>query len=209
MKRHKWTARDFARVGEGELPLGEPTDEWSYGDIDAGFAESKVIVEESFVTASTSHHCMEPRTTMSYWDAGKCYVYGSTQSSSFAHPFLAGMVGVTPDKLVFISEYCGGGFGSKLAAYPSMAIPALLSKKVGRPVMMRINREEESYIGSSRAGLQGRIKMGSAPTAASRQSTCISFTTTVRTAATATLPPPPMPFPSSINRWPCAFVVSR
>jgi xanthine dehydrogenase molybdenum-binding subunit len=42
-----------------------------------------------------------------------------------------------------------------------MAIPALLSKKLnGRPVMMRISREEETYIGRTRPGYQGWIKMG-------------------------------------------------
>jgi CO/xanthine dehydrogenase Mo-binding subunit len=41
-----------------------------------------------------------------------------------------------------------------------MAIPALMSKKIGRPVMMRISRHEEYYLGSARPGFQGRIKMG-------------------------------------------------
>ena len=31
-----------------------------------------------------------------------------------------------------------------------MAIPALLAKKTGAPVMMRISREEEHYIGRTR-----------------------------------------------------------
>jgi CO/xanthine dehydrogenase Mo-binding subunit len=35
-----------------------------------------------------------------------------------------------------------------------------MSKKIGRPVMMRISRHEEFYLGSARAGFQGRIKMG-------------------------------------------------
>jgi CO/xanthine dehydrogenase Mo-binding subunit len=42
-----------------------------------------------------------------------------------------------------------------------MAIPALMSKKLnGRPVMMRISRAEETYIGRVRPGYQGWIKMG-------------------------------------------------
>ena len=35
-----------------------------------------------------------------------------------------------------------------------------MSKKIGRPVMMRISRHEEFYLGSARPGFQGRIKMG-------------------------------------------------
>src|SRR5262249_44977132 len=42
----------------------------------------------------------------------------------------------------------------------SMTIPALLSKKTGRPVMMRISREEETFIGRMRPGFQARVKIG-------------------------------------------------
>ena len=52
--------------------------------------------------------------------------------------------------MVFISEYTGGGFGSKITGAISAIIPALLSKKAGAPVMMRISREEEHYIGRAR-----------------------------------------------------------
>ena len=41
-----------------------------------------------------------------------------------------------------------------------MAIPALLAKKTGGPVMMRISREEEHFIGRARPGLLGRVKTG-------------------------------------------------
>ena len=41
-----------------------------------------------------------------------------------------------------------------------MAIPALLSKKANAPVMMRISREEEHYIGRARTGMVGRARIG-------------------------------------------------
>ena len=41
-----------------------------------------------------------------------------------------------------------------------MAIPAYMSKKIGKPVMMRISRAEEYFIGNARTGFQGRIKIG-------------------------------------------------
>src|SRR5690606_15594989 len=37
LKKAKWTAGDFARAQEGQLPEGEPLLEWSYGDLEAGF----------------------------------------------------------------------------------------------------------------------------------------------------------------------------
>ena len=156
----KWTAEDFAAVAEGVLPEGEPTATWSYGDLEDGFAKAEVVLDETFVTASTSHHSMEPRTAMAYWQNEKCFVYGSNQSQSMVQAGLAGMLGLEPKNLVFVGENCGGGFGSKGAAYAIQAVPALMAKKTGRPVMLRISRAEEYAIGSARAGFQGRIKMG-------------------------------------------------
>src|SRR5213079_2876791 len=41
-----------------------------------------------------------------------------------------------------------------------LAIPALLSKKANAPVMMRITREEEHFIGRARPGILARVKVG-------------------------------------------------
>ncbi|HEY5624669.1 MAG TPA: xanthine dehydrogenase family protein molybdopterin-binding subunit [Gammaproteobacteria bacterium] len=156
----KWTARDFAEAGEDALPMGTPAAEWSYGDLDAGFAKAAYILEDNFVTASLSHHSMEPRTAMAYWENGRCFLHGSSQSQSFVVPTVAGWIGIEPSELVFVAEYCGGGFGSKGGAYPAITIPAHMSRKIGRPAMMRISRHEEYAIGSGRPAFQGRLRMG-------------------------------------------------
>jgi xanthine dehydrogenase molybdenum-binding subunit len=157
---HKWTKEDFAAASDGQMPMGEPGAEWAYGDLEAGFADAQLVLDESFVTASHAHHSMEPRSAMAYWQNGKCYVHGSAQSQAIVLPGLANYIGIPPEDLVFIAEFCGGGFGSKGGAYPIMSIPAHMSKKVGRPVMMRISRAEEYFLGSARLGFQGRVRMG-------------------------------------------------
>jgi CO/xanthine dehydrogenase Mo-binding subunit len=158
----KWTAQDFAAAGEGRLPEGQATQEWSYGDVDAALAAADLVLDETFVTQGISHHSMEPRSCMAYWQNGKCYLHASCQSQSFPLADTARMIGLEDHRnLVFIAEYCGGGFGSKGASYPVMAVPALMSRKLNnRPVMMRISRHEEYYLGSARHGFQGRIRMG-------------------------------------------------
>jgi len=156
----RWSQDDFTAAGEDKLPLGEPAIEWTVGDVNAGFATASYTLDESFVVASNAHHSMEPRSAMSYWENGKCFLYASSQSQSFPVPTVASYIGIEPEDLVFIAEFCGGGFGSKGAGYPSMSIPAHLAKLTGRPVMLRISREEEYYIGSARHGFQGRVKMG-------------------------------------------------
>ena len=61
---------------------------------------------------------------------------------------------------MLITEYTGGGFGSRATGAVICMIPALLAKKANAPVMMRITREEEQYIGGIRPGVHGRVKAG-------------------------------------------------
>jgi xanthine dehydrogenase molybdenum-binding subunit len=156
----KWTDSDFANAPEGALPMGKVPDEWSYGDLEAGFKNAAVIVDETFVVQSTGHQPMETRSAMAYWQNGKLFLHGSTQSVIRTLDPLANWLGIDAANIVLISEYCGGGFGSKGGGAVSMAIPAVLSKKTGMPVMMRISREEELYIGRARTGMVGRARAG-------------------------------------------------
>jgi CO/xanthine dehydrogenase Mo-binding subunit len=160
LKSYKWTARDFADAADGQLPAGAPVTEWSYGDVDAALKGAPLVLDESFVTAGLSHHSLEPRSALAYWQNGKCILHASSQSQSFPVPGIARYIGIEPADLAFVAEFCGGGFGSKGGAYPIVAVPAHFAKKIGRPVLMRISRSEEFAIGSARAGFQGRIRLG-------------------------------------------------
>ena len=156
----KWTEQDFANAPEGTLPMGEPGAEWTVGDVDAGFAEAEVIIDETIVHQSLTHHPMEPRTTMAYWQNGKLYMHTSTQSLARTRASVAGQLDMDMEDVVVVGEFCGGGFGSKISGSTHMLVPAIFSQKINRPVMMRINRYEESYIGRARPGFQAQVKIG-------------------------------------------------
>jgi xanthine dehydrogenase molybdenum-binding subunit len=156
----KWTDEDFAKAGPNQMPMGKATDEWSFGNVEEGFKKADVVIDETFMTQSTGHQPLETRTAMAYWQNGKLFLHGSTQSTVQTVAAVARWTGITPDKVVMISEYTGGGFGSKIPGAISMAIPALLSKKANAPVMMRITREDEHFIGRARPGILARVKLG-------------------------------------------------
>ncbi len=156
----KWTDEDFAAEREGKLPMGHAPEEWSYGDLDAGFKNAALVLDETFSTEDVSHQCLEPRTTMAFWQNGKLYLYTGTQSTMQTVPAIARWMHMPEDKVVFISEYTGGGFGSKITGALTLVIPALLSKKLNAPVMMRVSREEEHFIGRARPGIRARTKVG-------------------------------------------------
>ena len=156
----KWTKADFADAEHGRLPMGKAPDEWSYGDLDSGFTNAALVLDETFVTPDTSHQTLETRSALAYWQNGKVYIYTGTQSTAQTLPAIARWLNIDPEKVVFISEYTGGGFGSKITGGVTMIIPALLAKKTKAPVMMRISREEETFIGRARPSFQGRMKVG-------------------------------------------------
>ena len=152
-----FTAAQVAELDEGRVPMLEDgTVNWSIGDVDAALKQADLIVDETVVHQSTGHQAMEPRSAMAYWQNGKLYLHGSTQSVARTRATVAQWVGFKPDQedqVVLISGYTGGGFGGKIPGAQSMAIPAVLSKKAGgRPVLMRISREEENYIGRGASG---------------------------------------------------------
>jgi len=156
----KWSHEDFAGAGEGQLPMGPVQEQWSVGDLEAGFRDAALILDETFVVQSTNHQPLETRSAMSYWQNGKVYLHCSTQSVVRTVAAVSRWTGIDQSQIVLISEYTGGGFGSKGGGAVSMAITPLLSKKAGAPVMMRISREEEYYIGRARTNMTGRVKVG-------------------------------------------------
>src|ERR1035438_564302 len=110
----KWTEADFAETRHGRLPMGKTPDEWSYGDLDAGFKNAALVLDETFVTPDVSHQTLETRSAMAYWQNGKLYLHTGTQSTAQTLPAIARWLHMNVDDIVFISEYTGGGFGSKI-----------------------------------------------------------------------------------------------
>src|SRR6202795_3938994 len=55
----KWTEADFAEAKDGRLPMGKALEEWSFGDINAGFENAALVLDETFVTPDVSHQTLE------------------------------------------------------------------------------------------------------------------------------------------------------
>jgi CO/xanthine dehydrogenase Mo-binding subunit len=158
----KWTEADFAEAAEGRLPMGRvpESETWAYGDLDAGFKDAALVLDESLVVPTTSHMPIEPRSSLAYWQNGKLFLHCSTQSLVPGVVSVARALNIEPSQIVLINPYAGGGFGSKLNLNPYVTIPAVLARKTGRPVMLRVTRRDEQHIGRTRPGMLGRAKVG-------------------------------------------------
>ena len=161
IKDLKWTEEQFEEAKEGRMPLGEGSDpEWSFGNLEEGFKKAALVLDETFITPNTSHQCLEPRSCMAYWQNGKLHIHLSTQSTIQTVNSIARWLSLEPTDIVLISEYCGGGYGSKATGSITDIIPALLAKKTGTPVLMRLSRDEEHSVGRARPAMHARMKVG-------------------------------------------------
>ena len=68
-------------AGDGQMPIGKATDEWVFGNVDEAMKKADLVLDETFMTQSTGHQPLETRTAMAYWQNGKLYLHGSTQST--------------------------------------------------------------------------------------------------------------------------------
>ena len=115
--------------------------EW--GDLEAGFEEADFIVENRFYTPRVCHCALEPHAMVAEWDDdGNLTMWSSEQTAFMIRDSLAEALGIPRNKIRFIvPDYMGGGFGGKYESAEKIVL-ALLARKAGHPVMLRLTREE-------------------------------------------------------------------
>jgi CO/xanthine dehydrogenase Mo-binding subunit len=128
------------------------------GDIEAGFAEADVVVEETFRTAGAQHAHMEPHASVAQWVDGRLEVWTGTQTPFNLRSDLAGIFGIAEDQIRIVCPPMGGAFGAKTFVRLE-AIVACLARKAGRPVRVILERNEE-WLTLNRHPAVIRVRLG-------------------------------------------------
>ncbi|HET7381446.1 MAG TPA: molybdopterin cofactor-binding domain-containing protein [Pseudolabrys sp.] len=112
------------------------------GDVDKGFAESDLVVEETYSTQAIEHAYLEPEAGLAYVDHdGVVTLVSPDQNITHHRHMLARIIAKPISKVRFIMSPVGGGFGGKEdMIYQGML--ALLAMKTQRPVRLVFTREE-------------------------------------------------------------------
>ncbi len=76
-------------------------------------AKAALVLDETFSMANNQHHVLEPRSALAYWQNGKLYMHTGTQSAVQTVASIARWMDIEPTDVVLITEYTGGGFGSR------------------------------------------------------------------------------------------------
>jgi len=113
-----------------------------HGDLDSGFAEADVVVEETFRTAAAHHAHMEPHACVARWQGDALEVWTGTQTPFNLREDLARVFSLPEEQIRVVCPPMGGSFGAK-TFLRSEAIAAALARKAGRPVKLVLPRSEE------------------------------------------------------------------
>ena len=138
----------------------KPPERYQRGDVDRGFAEADVILEQTYRTECEIHTPLERHGCVAKWDRGRLTLWQSTQGVYRVQSQAADILGMPLSKVRVIGRYMGGGFGSKLQAEKETIIAALLAKKTGRPVKLFLSREETFIAAGNRPPANMRLKAG-------------------------------------------------
>jgi CO/xanthine dehydrogenase Mo-binding subunit/aerobic-type carbon monoxide dehydrogenase small subunit (CoxS/CutS family) len=130
------------------------------GDIDKGFAESDLVIEENYETQAIEHAYLEPEAGLAYVDHdGVVTVVSPSQNITHHRHMLAKIIAKPIAKVRFIMSPVGGGFGGKEdMIYQGML--ALLAMKTRRPVRLVFSREESIVSTAKRHPSKTTLKMG-------------------------------------------------
>ena len=134
---------------------------FSFGDLEAGFAEADHIFEGVYQT-QRAHTCyMEPRVCVVDSETdGRITVHSSMQHSFGLREKMAVALGIPESKVNVVKPtYIGGGFGGKLDVGHIEPVAALLSLKTGRPVRIEHTRGED-FIATTRNPIKVYLKTG-------------------------------------------------
>jgi CO/xanthine dehydrogenase Mo-binding subunit/aerobic-type carbon monoxide dehydrogenase small subunit (CoxS/CutS family) len=130
------------------------------GDVDKGFAESDLVVEETYSTQQIEHAYLEPEAGLAYVDHdGVVTIVSPDQNITHHRHMLARIIAKPISKVRFIMSPVGGGFGGKEdMIYQGML--ALLAMKTQRPVRLVFTREESIISTAKRHPSRTVLRMG-------------------------------------------------
>lgn len=131
------------------------------GDVEKGFEESDLIIENDYSCFPVAHCPLEPHITEGWMESDGTLTL--SLSSQGSHPIidaLSDLYDISPSKVRVLTPYCGGGFGSKATNQWLQRLVSAAILKFRRPVRLRFTREEEFIIGFRRTSAKVHIKDG-------------------------------------------------
>lgn len=146
-------------------PLDHPTnrfvhDVFTRGDVDVGFAQSDLVVENTFTVPRVHQSFIEPHCCV-VWidDRGRVQMWSPNKVPHGLKQSMAQAFGIAKEKIRVNPVSIGGDFGGKGAPIDE-PICYLLAERSGKPVKMIMEYREEFFAGAPRHAAIIKLKTG-------------------------------------------------
>lgn len=131
------------------------------GDVEGALEEAAHVIEGDFQVGGQEHFYLETQAAFAEPDGDGVFVYSSTQHPSETQMIVAEVLGWSKHRVVVESPRMGGGFGGKESqANPWAAICALGAEKLGMPVSLQLDRDEDMECSGKRHPFYARYRVG-------------------------------------------------
>ena len=146
-------------------PLAQPTNRFAHdvftrGDVDAGFAQADVVVENTFTVARVHQGFLEPHCCVVWIDEQeRVQMWSPNKAPQGLKESMGNAFKFAPEKIRVNPVAIGGDFGGKGAPIDE-PICYLLALRTGRPVKMIMEYREEFVAGAPRHAAVMRLKTG-------------------------------------------------
>ncbi len=130
------------------------------GDADAALKTAAHVVEGLYSTQVQTHTSLETHGGIAEWDGDKLLLHVSTQGINASRDGIADGLGIPKPNARVLTEYMGGGFGSKLGADVQLVIAARLARAANAPVKIMLDRKHEHLITGNRPSAFAKVRAG-------------------------------------------------
>lgn len=129
------------------------------GNVEQGFQEADVVLEETYRTSMVHQSYLEPQSVAASVDGqGNVTVWASTQAMFYARSEVAAALGLPEHKVRVTAMPVGGGFGGKFILLEPLG--AALAVAVRRPVLLSFTRSEDFLAGNPASQSIITLKVG-------------------------------------------------
>ena len=134
--------------------------EFRLGDLEQGFKDAEIIVENETSTVAVHQGYIEPHSGTAMWhEDGTLTVWSSSQGHFTVREYTARLLGVPVSSVKAIPMEIGGGFGAKLTMYCE-PVAGALARKAAAPVKVTMNRTEVFEATGPTSGTIVSVKLG-------------------------------------------------
>jgi len=164
--RHEFVVREGDAIKENSPQVWEGTPNApaprvrETGAVDTAFPECAAVIEGFYSTPVQLHNPMETHGNTISWTDDGVTAWASTQGISSVRDGLAGALKLDHSQVRVITNYMGGGFGSKLGGGVEGVLAARLSKEAKAPVRLMLTRFDEALAVGNRPSSFQKIKIG-------------------------------------------------